>query len=406
MLGKIRDNVYKIFVRVIIMYTVILKKNEEKKILNGYPWIYANEVSKILGKDKQGSVAKVLSADGKFVCLGFINHLSKILIRVASLTEENIDESFLKEKIIEANDYRLKLGYSDNYRVVFSESDNLSGLIVDKYGEYLSVQFLSLAMELRKNEIINILKELFAPKGIYERNDVPIRLKEGLNENKGWIYGGGDPIVKIKENGLALYVDLENGQKTGYFLDQKENRDNVKYYVKNKTVLDCFCNVGGFSLCAAKYGASKIYSIDTSEIALNYVRQNSALNGFNNIETVQADVFEKLREYRKEKKKFGVVILDPPAFTKSADTLKSALKGYKDVNIQGLKLVEKGGFLITCSCSQHLSVQGFLNMINESVFESGVKAKLVDFRTQARDHAAAIGTEQSLYLKAAVLYIM
>lgn len=388
------------------MYTVVLKKNQEKKILNGYPWIFANEVSEIIGKDKQGSVAKVLAFDGRFVCVGFINHLSKILVRVASLSDEPIDRDFFEKKINAANDYRKKLNYDDNYRVVFSESDYLSGLIVDKYGEYLSVQFLSLAMDIRKDVLIDILTDIFKPKGIYERSDVPVRLKEGLTEKKGWLYGEGDTKVKIVENGLNIYVDLENGQKTGYFLDQKENRDNLKYYVKGKTVLDCFCNVGGFSLCAAKYGAKEILSVDTSEIALDYVRQNAKLNGFENITTVQADVFTVLREYRKEKRKFGVVVLDPPAFTKSADTLKSAINGYKDINIQGLKLVEKGGFLITCSCSQHLSVQGFLNMVSESVFESGVRAKLVDFRTQARDHATLFGTEQSLYLKTAVLYVI
>ena len=388
------------------MYTVILKKTEEKKILNGFPWIYANEVSKIIGKDKQGSVARVESFDGKFVCLGFINHLSKIIVRVATLKEEEIDRDFFMRKISLANEYRKNLGFDDNYRVVFSESDMLSGLIVDKYGEYLSVQFLSLAMDIRKDMIISVLEEIFSPKGIYERSDSPIRIKEGLKEVKGWIVGDGDGKTVIKENGLKIIVDMADGQKTGYFLDQKENRNQLKYYVKDKTVLDCFCNVGGFSLCAAKYGAKQITSLDISEIALNYVRQNAQLNGFDNIETVCADVFEKLREFKAEKRKFDVVILDPPAFTKSADTIKSAIKGYKDINISGLKLVNHGGFLITCSCSQHLTVQGFLNMINESVFESGIRAKLVDFRTQSKDHASLIGTEQSLYLKVAVLYII
>nr|MBO4518161.1 class I SAM-dependent rRNA methyltransferase [Clostridia bacterium] len=388
------------------MYTVVLKKTEEKKILNGFPWIYANEVSKITGKDKQGSVARVESFDGKFVCLGFINHLSKIIVRVATLKEETIDRDFFMRRITVANDYRKNLGYDDNYRVVFSESDTLSGLIVDKYGEYLSVQFLSLAMDLRKDLIVSVLKDIFNPKGIYERSDSPVRLKEGLKETKGWLLGEGDGKTVIFENGLKLTVDMADGQKTGYFLDQKENRDQLKHYVKGKTVLDCFCNVGGFSLCAAKYGATKITSVDISENALNYVRQNAELNGFENIETVCADVFSKLREYKAEKRKFDVVILDPPAFTKSADTVKSAVKGYKDINITGLKIVNHGGFLITCSCSQHLTVQGFLNMINESVFESGVKAKLVELRTQGKDHASLIGTEQSLYLKVAILYIV
>ncbi len=388
------------------MYTVILKKNEEKKILNGYPWVYANEVSKIEGKDKQGSVAKVVGFDGRFVSLGFINHLSKILVRILSLKEEVIDRNFFYERIYQANEYRKELGYSNNYRVVFGESDYLPGLIVDKYGDYLSVQFLALGMEVQKQMIVDILVEIFNPKGIYERSDVSVRKKEGLEETKGILYGGQfDTTVEIVENGLKMLVDLENGQKTGYFLDQKENRDNVKHYVKDKTVLDCFCNVGGFSLCSAKYGAKKVTAVDISQTALDLVKRNAELNGLQ-IDTVCADVFELLRSYKKSGEKFGVVILDPPAFTKSADTVKDAVRGYKDINIQGLKLVEKGGYLITCSCSQHLSVQGFLNMVNESVFESKVKAKLVELRTQGKDHATAIGTDSGLYLKVAVLKII
>lgn len=388
------------------MYTITLKKNEEKRILNGFPWVYANEVYKIEGKDKQGSVARVQAFDGRFVGIGFINHLSKILVRILSLKDEIVDEDFFRRRIHNAAEYRRESGYSDNYRAVFSESDYLPGLIVDKYGDYLSVQFLSLGMEIRKETIIKLLAEEFSPKGIYERSDVPVRLKEGLEERKGYLYGGEfDTVVEIEENGVKMLVDLENGQKTGYFLDQKENRDNVKHYVKGRTVLDCFCNVGGFSMCAAKYGASEVTAVDISESALDIVKRNAALNGFS-VNTVQADVFEYLREMRREKKKFGVVILDPPAFTKTADTVKQACKGYKDINVQGLKITEKGGYLITCSCSQHLSVQNFLDVIKESVFESGVSAKLVEFRTQSKDHATLIGTEQSLYLKVAVLRIM
>lgn len=388
------------------MYTVILKKNEEKKILNGFPWIYANEVLKIDGKDKQGSICKVIGCDGRFVGLGYINHLSKIIVRILSLKEEDINEKFFYDRIKTANDYRLQLRYDNNYRVVFSESDLLPGLIVDKFGDYLSVQFLTLGMEVRKQLIVDILVDIFKPKGIYERSDVSVRLKEGLKEQKGILYGHDfNPIVPIIENELKMFVDLENGQKTGYFLDQKENRDNIKHYVKNRTVLDCFCNVGGFSMCAKKYGATEVTAVDISDTALEFVKKNAELNKFK-INTVKADVFAYLRELRKDKKKFGVVILDPPAFTKSADTVKQAYNGYKDINVQGLKLVEKGGYLITCSCSQHLSVTSFLNMVNDSVFESGIKAKLVEFRTQGKDHATIIGTEQSLYLKVAILKII
>lgn len=388
------------------MYTVTLKKNEEKKIINGFPWVYANEVLKTEGKGEQGGVAEVRAFDGRFVGKGFINHLSKIFVRILTLKNEIIDADFFRERIKVADDYRRELGYSDNYRAVFSESDGLSGLVVDKYGDYLSVQILSLGMEKIKTDIVNILVDIYNPKGIYERSDAAVRLKEGLKERKGYLYGGEFPTtVTIEENGIKMLVDMENGQKTGYFLDQKENRDNLKHYVKGKTVLDCFCNVGGFSLCAAKYGASEVTAADISQTALDLVRKNAELNGFN-VDTVCGDAFELLRSYKREKRKFGVVILDPPAFTKSADTVKQAVKGYKDINVTGLKIVERGGYLITCSCSQHLSVQGFLNMINESVFESGVRAKLVEFRTQGKDHATLIGTEQSLYLKVAVLKIL
>lgn len=387
------------------MYTVYLKKNEEKRVLNGYPWIFANEVLKIDGKDRQGSVAEVRSHDGRFVGLGTINHHSKIIVRILTLKNETIDEDFYRQRIAAAIDYRKSLGYDDNYRVIFAESDFIPGLIVDKYGKYLSVQFLSLGVEVIKDMIIKLLIEALNPDGIYERSDVTVREKEGLELRKGVIYGNFDPRVTIIENGLKMIVDLENGQKTGYFLDQKENRDDLKHYVLRKTVLDCFCNEGGFSLCAKKYGATEVTAVDISEKAIGLVIENAALNNLE-IKTETADVFEKLREYRKEKRKFGVVVLDPPAFTKSADTVKEGYKGYKDVNINGLKLVEKGGYLVTCSCSQHLTLNLFLQMIKESVMESGVKAKLVEIRMQGKDHATVIGYDKSLYLKVAVIYIL
>ena len=387
------------------MYNVYLKKNEEKRVLNGYPWIFANEVLKIEGKDRQGSVAEVRSHDGRFVGLGTINHHSKIIVRMLTLKNETIDEDFYRQRITAAIDYRKSLGYDDNYRVIFAESDFIPGLIVDKYGKYLSVQFLSLGVEVIKDMIIKLLIEAFNPDGIYERSDVAVREKEGLELRKGVIYGNFDPRVTIIENGLKMIVDLENGQKTGYFLDQKENRDDLKHYVSGKTVLDCFCNEGGFSLCAKKYGATEVTAVDISEKAIGLVKENAALNNLE-IKTETADVFEKLREYRKEKRIFGVVVLDPPAFTKSADTVKEGYKGYKDVNINGLKLVEKGGYLVTCSCSQHLTLNLFLQMIKESVMESGVKAKLVEIRMQGKDHATVIGYDESLYLKVAVIHIL
>lgn len=387
------------------MYTVTLKRNEEKKVLNGYPWIFANEVQKIEGKDKQGSVAEVKAFDGRYVGKGFINHHSKIIVRMLTTKSEEINKDFFEERIKIADEGRRELGYNDNYRVVFGESDNLPGLIVDKYGDKLSVQFLSLGMEVIKNDIVDILVKRFAPSTIYERSDVAIREKEGLPLKKGVIYGKNETQSIIVENGLKLIVDLENGQKTGYFLDQKENRDDLKFYVKDKTVLDCFCNEGGFSLCAKKYGAKEVTAIDISKTAIELVEKNARLNALE-INTRVADVFEALREYRKSGEKFGVIVLDPPAFTKTADTVKAGYKGYKDINANALKLVEKGGYLVTCSCSQHLTLPLFLQMIKESVFESGVRAKLVELRTQGKDHAVCIGYDESLYLKVAVIKVL
>lgn len=385
------------------MYVLTLKKGEEKRILAGHPWVYANEVQKIEGKDSQGSIAKVLANNGKFIGYGYINHLSKIIVRILTRDDAIIDRDFFYKRIYDSNKRRLELGYSNNYRAVFGENDLLPGLIVDKYGDYLSVQFLSLGMDIRKDMIVDILKEVFSPKGIYERSDVSVREKEGLQLIKGPLYGEFNPKVEIIENGIKLLVDLENGQKTGYFLDQKENRANLKNYVKEKEVLDCFCNVGGFSLCASYYGAKKVTAIDISELAISQVKEHVALNKLNNIETICDDVFEKLREYRHEKKKFDVIILDPPAFTKSKDTVKAGYLGYRDINILALKLLNKNGILITCSCSQHLTLNLFLDMIKESVAFSGVNAQLVELRTQGKDHASLIGSDEGLYLKLAVV---
>lgn len=386
------------------MYTVILKKNEEKDVLNGFPWIYANEVQRIDGKDKQGSVAEVRSFDGRFIGYGFINHQSKLIVRMLTLKSETVDEEFFRRRIINANEYRLSLGYNDNYRVVFSESDGLPGLIVDKYGKALSVQFLCMGMEIRKQLIVDILVDIFSPTIIYERSDVPIRKKEGLELKKGLIYGEGNTTVEIVENGIKMLVDLENGQKTGYFLDQKENRDNLKHYVNDKTVLDLFCNEGGFALNAKKHGASKVTAVDISNRAIDLVNQNAKLNGFE-VNAVCEDVFKFLSDSKERGEQFDVIVLDPPAFTKTVDTVKEGYRGYKDVNKKALRLVKKGGFLITCSCSQHMTINLFTQMLREATKECGVNARLVELRLQSKDHANSISFDECLYLKVAILRI-
>lgn len=322
-------------------YSVYLKKGEEKRVKQGHSWVYANEVARIEGKDKNGSLASVYSSDGKFIGKGYINHLSKILVRIFIRDEyQSDDKDFYLNRIIDANQTRVNLGYDNCYRMVFAEADGLPALVIDKYDDILVCQFLSLGINMRKDLIVECLVELFAPRGIYERSDVAVRKKEGLEEQTGVLYGEVPDRVIIVENGIKMAVDVKCGQKTGYFLDQKENRYAARRYAKDKTVLDCFCNSGGFSLNCATV-AKDVTAVDISQSALDSVNENASLNGFANVHTVCDDVFEALRKYKTENRKFGLVILDPPAFCKSASEVKDAMRGYKDINILGLKLVEK-----------------------------------------------------------------
>lgn len=387
------------------MYSVYLKKGEEKRIINGHSWVYANEVSKIEGKDSNGSLATVFTHDGKFVGKGYINHLSKILVRVFLRDQNAVDDKdFYLEKLRQAYEYRVNLGFENAYRMVFAESDGIPALIVDKYADYLVCQFLSLGIDKRKQLIVDCLVELFNPKGIYERSDVAVRSKEGLNEVKDVIYGEVPDEIIITENGLKMSVDVKNGQKTGYFLDQKENRYAVRRYTKGKTVLDCFCNSGGFSLNSA-LSANEVTSVDVSATALENVNRNAELNGFKNITTLEGDVFEVLRTFKRENRKFDVVILDPPAFCKSANEVKDAYRGYKDINVLGLKLVEKGGFLITASCSHYMTLPLFEKMLVESAKESGRTVRIVEIKTQSPDHPSDLSAEETSYLKFFVLNV-
>ena len=384
------------------MYVVKLKKGKEKKAEN-HPWIYANEVQSVSGKGEQGSVCEVVSDGGKSIGFGFICHASKILVRFLSKEFVEPNEDFFRARIEKAKAEREALGFSDNYRAVFSENDGLPGLIVDKYADHLSVQFLSLGMEKNKETIVKVLREVFSPACIYERSDSPVREKEGLCQTKGVLYGALDPDLTITENGLKLKIDLENGQKTGYFLDQKQNRAAIRAYAKGRRVLDLFTNQGGFALNAASAGAKEVLAADVSETALEKVKENASLNGFSNVKPIKADVFELLREYKKQGEKFDLIILDPPAFTKTADTVQAGYKGYLDVNSLALKLLSDGGVLFTCSCSQHLTLPLFLKMAEEAADRAGVKVKLAEIRTQSPDHASVLGLDEALYLKAAAL---
>ena len=386
-------------------YTVYLKKNEEKRLIAGHSWVFANEVAKIEGKDKNGALATVCSFDGRFIGKGYINHASKILVRIFIRNEETDEGDFYYNRIKEAWEQRKKLGYENCCRVVFGEADNLPALIIDKYADILVMQCLSLGIHQRKKQIVADMVRLFQPKGIFERSDVAVRTKEGLPLEKGVLYGEVPDEVIIEENGLKMAVDVKNGQKTGYFLDQKENRFSLRRYAQGGKVLDCFCNSGGFSLNAA-LTADKVTSVDVSEFALANVRKNAELNGIKNITTEQADVFELLREKRKSGEKYDLVVLDPPAFCKSAGEVKDAYRGYKDINVLGIKLVEKGGYLATCSCSHYMTFPLFERMLSEAAKESGRRVRVLEMRQQAPDHPALLNEEETQYLKFFILQVL
>ncbi len=386
------------------MLNIILNKYEEENVLKGYPWVFNNEINGFDGIIENGKVCKVLTNDGKFVCYGFLNTNSKIMVRVLSLDEnEEINKDFFKKRIMYAISHRKHLGWSAT-RLIFSEADFLPGLIVDKYGDYLSVQFMSLGMDMIKNDIVDILVELTGCKGIYERSDMPVREKEGLLQVKGFLYGSFDPRVMIVEDDIKMIVDLENGQKTGYFLDQKLNRDILRLYAKNQVVLDAFSNVGGFALHACKYGALHVDACDISKRACDEILHNAMINGYNNLEAKCVDVFDYLHS-EDVMNKYDVIILDPPAFSKNKESLKKAYKGYKEINMQAMKIIKSGGYLLTFSCSQHMTPNLFMQMINEAAIDAKRIVQFLDFRIQAPDHPALLQSEEQLYLKCMILRI-
>lgn len=386
------------------MLNIILNKNEEENVRLGFPWVYNNEIYSFDGEIVNGEVVKVLSYNKEFVCYGFLNIESKLMVRVLSLDEnEVIDEGFFKERIRYAINHRKNLGFDTSTRLIFAEADYLPGLIVDKYGDYLSVQFLCLGMDRIKDMIIKLLIEEVNPKGIYERSDMPVRLKEGLEEYKGVLYGDFDPRVVVEENGIKFVVDIENGQKTGYFLDQKLNRDVLKYYVKDKVVLDCFSNVGGFALHACKYGAKSVDACDISKKACEDISYNASLNGYTNLNAICVDVFDYLRNDIKDK--YDVIVLDPPAFTKDKSTVKKAYRGYKEINLQAMKNIRSGGYLLTFSCSQHMTPDLFMQMVKEAAVDSKRSVQFLDYKIQAPDHPALLAGNEQLYLKCIILRI-
>lgn len=385
---------------------VCLKRGEEQDIASGCLWIYDNEVQWCTDTCRDGDVVTVLDSRRRFCAKGFFNSKSKIVVRVLTRdASECIDREFFRRRLERAWHYRQSIGLTNACRVVFGDSDGLPGLTVDKFGDYLAIQITSLGLEQWKETIVTLLVELLNPKGIYERNDLAVREKEGLPQIKGTLYGQVPLRCQIQEHDAAMWVSIPEGQKTGHFLDQQENRGILRNYVKGKNVLDLCCCSGGFSIHAGLYGANSVEAVDASESALALVRENAALNNLNCIQTTCGDVFELARCYCDEGRKYDVVILDPPAFAKSRRVLNSAYRGYKELNYRCMQLVNSGGFMITCSCSQFMTRELFLKMLQEAAIDSGRQVRLIQEVMQSRDHPAAIGEASSLYLKGWVLSI-
>ncbi len=385
---------------------VLLKKGVHTKIVRGNPWIYDNEILKVEGDFSPGDVVDIYDSSKSFIGRGFINPNSKIRVRVVTRKEEEINKDFFRERILKAWEYRKKVVDVDSCRVVFAEADFLPGLIVDKFSDVLVIQTLALGIDRFKEVIVELLDEIFNPRGIYERNDVSVRELEGLPQVKGFLKGKFDTKVEILENGIKMIVDVENGQKTGYFLDQRENRASLKGLVDGAEVLDVFCYTGGFSLHALKYGASKVISVDSSGTALGMAKENAKINGFiDKIEFIEENAFDLLRRFHKEGKTFDVVILDPPAFAKSSKNLDSALRGYKEINLRAMKIIRDGGFLITCSCSQHVTRELFEKVIESASFDANRLLRLLEFRYQAKDHPILLSHPESLYLKCGIYQV-
>lgn len=392
---------------------VTLKKGEGRMLKSGGLWIFDNEIASILGSFEDGDIVAVHDFDGYGLGKGFINRNSKIRVRMMTRNRhQEIDEAFLKMRVQEAWDYRKKVSDTGSCRVIFGEADFLPGLVIDKFSDVLVVQSLALGIDRLKNQIVELLKEVLAAdgikiRGVYERSDAKVRRQEGMELYKGFIGEAFDTNVEIEENGVRYMVDVKDGQKTGFFLDQKYNRKAIQHLCKDAKVLDCFTHTGSFALNAGYGGAKEVTGVDASKLAVEQAILNSKLNGMEDrVKFICRDVFELLPELEEKGEKFDVVILDPPAFTKSRNSVKNAVKGYREINLRAMKLVRDGGFLATCSCSHFMTYELFTQTIHQAARNVHKRLRQVEYRTQAPDHPILWAAEESYYLKFYVFQVV
>ena len=390
------------------MKRVHLNKKISRRIEDGHPWIFANEVNRVEGEAIGGDIVEVFTHDKKFMGRGYMNPKSQIMVRLLTRDRnEEIDENFFYRKLLQAWQYKSQLGYKENCRLIFGEADFLPALIIDKFNDYFVIQTLALGMDIWKAAIVKALEKIFKPKGIYERNDVPVRELEGLPLLKGYLSEPFDTTITITENGLQFYVDIENGQKTGYFLDQQDNRRAIAHIVKDADVLGAFTYTGTFEIHAAHYGAKSVYGIDISANAVEQANRNAALNNVgHNCRFEALNAFDVLKLWGKEGRQWDVVMLDPPAFTKSRENIQKAVTGYKEINLRGMKLIKPGGFLVTSSCTNLVQPELFLDIIQMAAKDARRKLRQVTYQTQSADHPIVWGMENTHYLKFLIVQVV
>lgn len=385
-----------------------LRKKIGDRVVNGHPWVFANELGDSEGDYKAGDIVDVHSSNGTYIGSGYINPSSLIRIRILTRNkQEPINETFFYNKLMAAWEYRKQLGYVENCRLIFGEADGMPALIIDKFNDYFVIQSMALGIDLWKQAIVDALQKIFNPKGIYERNDVPVRELEGMQQIKGFLSAPFDTNIIINENGLQFHVDIANGQKTGYFLDQQDNRRAIQHIVKGANVLEAFCYTGTFSVHAAHYGAKKVLGLDISEQAVEKAKANARLNGYQDICDFRAvNAFDYLKQISKEQQQFDVVILDPPAFTKSREHIQKAVTGYKEINLRGMKLVKPGGFLVSASCTNLVPPDLFLKTIEMAAKDAKRKLRQVTWQTQAADHPIVWHIPNTQYLKFLIVQVL
>lgn len=391
------------------MSRLTLRRGHDRRVRAGHPWVFSNEIESLVGEPAPGDAVEIMAANGDLLGTAYYNPHSLITARILSRQPESIDTlDFFHRRLTHAVQYRHAF-YGDRraLRLVYGEADGLPGLVVDRYGDVLSVQFLTLGIDRRRELILDALLQLCRPAAVVARNDVAVRAHEGLPQQVEVLYGELPDVVTVTENGLRFRVDVRGGQKTGYFLDQKENHQALSGRVDGRRVLDLFCYSGNWAIHAARYGAKNVVGVDISADAVALAEENARLNfQEQSCSFVQSDAFEWLREAAKAKERFGTVVLDPPAFVKSRKKLPEAVKGYLTINRRAMELVEPGGYLFSCSCSHHMDRELFLQTLRQAAVQAGRTVHLVEMRGQAYDHPVLLNCPETEYLKCAVLRLL